>query len=124
MRFYVASKACEREKVHEICTELEEMGHVVTHDWTLFDLSNMTKDEISDQVWSDILGVCKANLLVLYMMNPHTYQGAWVELGAALGKCIPVVVIGHGGDDCPFLCLASRRFDTLEQFYEWMKNES
>ena len=124
MRFYIASKACEREKVHEICTELEEMGHVVTHDWTLFDLSSMTKDEISNQTWSDILGVCKADLMILYMMNQHTYQGVWVELGVALGKSIPVFVIGHGGDDCPFLFLASRRFDTLEQFYEWMKNES
>ena len=104
MRIYVAGKYCERFFVKEIYKLLEERGHEITVDWTNHNVypNDSSPDILATFADDDLRGVLEADLFIGDVLNQHEYKGLWVEMGIALGKGIPVWLIGENGDACIF----------------------
>jgi hypothetical protein len=100
MKIYVASKYEEKERVREVQEQLRQAGHTITYDWT--NNEQITTQQAENDFW----GVVEAEALVLIAEKDLHYCGALVEFGIALGRGIPVYVLGSALDDrCIFLRL-------------------
>lgn len=99
MKIYVAGAWCDRPRIREFMRRVRENGHIITLDWTRF-------EEPPDVQWpgnighrfyrhcalADLHAVASADLLV-QITHPET-RGSYVELGFALGRHRPAIVIG------------------------------
>lgn len=106
LNIYVAAKFEEKEKVRKAYDLLRHHGHRITHDWTNEDATRFPDGSeeqlqyLEDMAHADIEGVANADAVVLF---PHEKgKGLFVELGVALAKDIPVLVVSerdlHRGD--------------------------
>lgn len=100
MNIYVAGKWEEMARVREVQAQLRAVGHRITHDWTSYQ-----SDSPRDQAICDLTGVRCADVLVLIVEKDLRYAGAWVEMGIAIGRGIPVYVLGTAGDQNIFMNL-------------------
>ncbi len=100
MRIYVASKFEEQTRVREVMAQLRTAGHAITYDWTM-------NEQISpEQARKDVMGVLSADALVLIAEKDLNYCGALVEFGIAIGRELPIFVIGDAlNDRCIFMKL-------------------
>lgn len=92
MRFYIASGLPNFENVRVLAKALTDAGHTWTYDWTAH---GSVKDR--PEVWeptalAEMQGVTSADVLIL--MHPGG-RGTHVELGMALAKGIPVIMLGQ-----------------------------
>jgi hypothetical protein len=100
VKCYVATKFEEGARAAQVAKQLESAGHVITYKW-------WGCEQVSaEQALLDALGVCSAEALVLIAEKDLPYTGALVEMGMALGRNIPVYVIGTALDTrCIFMRL-------------------
>ena len=111
MRVYVASKF-ENPRAPEVAAQLEAAGHTITYKW--WGCSNFTQE----QALLDFYGVIHADALVLVVEDPALkYSGAITEFGMALGRGIPVYLMGNALDRNIFTLLPGvyRGIETLLQ---------
>ena len=101
MEIYVAAKYQDRDRVRELYYELSYLGHEITVDWT--NHNDVSPEKLTEYAVEDVGGVKEAKLLIALMTIKYEYKGLWVEMGIALGKGIPVWVIGDAGDSCLFM---------------------
>lgn len=99
MKFYVASKFENVERVREVMRTLEIHGHTLTCDWT-----ESTEDSIVGAE-KDIHGVQRADFLVGVFETPLKYVGSLMEVGMAIGMGIPIVILGSQLDGSIFMHL-------------------
>lgn len=95
MKIYVAAKWERRERAREIMDLLKQQGHVITHDWTHEDDSEMDERErdeyLEECAGQDEDGVHECEVFVI---EPTTgCKGAWVEFGIARSADKPIIVI-------------------------------
>jgi len=104
MKIYVAGKYQDRDRVRFIHQLLREQGHEITIDWTNHDIypNDAIAEKLSQFAQDDVWGVLNADIFIGLMTLPFEYKGLWVEMGIALGKGIPVYVIGDAGSNCIF----------------------
>lgn len=100
LRIYVAGASAEVDMCAEFIGRLRDAGAVITHDWTPSVLAyrGMADEAMSEvvrmsSVSADLAGVGMAELLWMLVPEGATI-GAWVELGYARGRGIPVHVSG------------------------------
>jgi hypothetical protein len=94
MKIYVSCSSKRSDLANEVMQKLEEVGHNVTLDWTV-DVPNedgMGSEELADRADKAIDAVMDANVLILLMTDEEQSVGAMIEVGAALGNRIPVLV--------------------------------
>ena len=105
MNIYVAGKYEDRDRVRFIHQCLKEKGHTITIDWTNHDIypNDAVQEKLSEFAQDDVWGVKEAELFIGLMITPYEYKGLWVEMGVALGKGIPVDIIGEAGKSCIFM---------------------
>lgn len=96
MKLYVAGNFNEKKYIRRIMDGFEKLGHEITQDWT------KEKEFCGEVAYRDIEGVKKADVVIIYFINSHTYKGAYSELGGALTLNKPVVIVGDAGDGCIF----------------------
>lgn len=94
MKIYIASKF-ENPRAPEVAAQLEAAGHIITYKWWA------NSDVTEDQALLDFLGVIHADALVLIVEEDLRYSGALTEFGIALGRGIPVHIMGHELDCVP-----------------------
>lgn len=125
MRIYVASKFNRAADVKVVQGKLKAAGHTITLDWTSHTVAGLTGQEREDALARfaqlDLDGVVEADALV--MVHDEASRGAFCEVGIALGRGIPVYVLGGRGaspDRAPiFYSLPYvRHFDTVEELLE------
>lgn len=97
MRIYVASKF-ENPRAPEVAAQLEAAGHTITFKWWESTVADAT------QALEDFNGVISADALVLIVDADYRYSGALTEFGIALGRHIPVYIIGNAIDINPRGC--------------------
>lgn len=97
MKIYLASNWKDRRRIKLSWIEpLKEMGHTITHDWTVMEderldtIGNPLRDVTyhKDCAIADINGVIEADLLLVIMDSPikfYSYRGTWTEIGTCLG---------------------------------------
>lgn len=111
MRIYIAAKFEDQERVRHIMEWLRLAGHVITHDWTANAQVNR------EQAQADLDGVMTADALLLVVEKHFNYCGALVEFGVALGRGIPIYVLGSALDErCIFMRLPELRRDISPLF--------
>lgn len=88
-RAYVATKWEEAPRAREVMLQLVEAGYEITYDWTV------QEQESGAQAEADIDGVAAADIYVGIFEKDLKYTGALIELGAALGREMPVYIIGN-----------------------------
>ena len=100
MKFYVAGKWEDRERVSQIMRILEGMGNEITCDWT----DHKYEDEEYPHQYcaDDVQGVKDADIYLGIFVAEYHYRGALVEMGIALGMGIPVWLLGDKADGCIF----------------------
>lgn len=117
MKMYIAGKYSEREFIRQIMDELESLGHVIAEDWT----KHTDLNQALIYAVRDTNGVKNSDALVEIMINPNTYQGAWVEFGIAIACDKPIYLIGDAGDDCIFTKYPLvTKFKTRYEFYQFL----
>lgn len=98
MMGYVGSAFGNKEAVREAQSALVAAGHGVTHDWTPEDSAGLADAELNAYQqrcgWDDVRGVERADFMLA--LNHSAACGLWWECGIALGRRIPVVVVGGG----------------------------
>lgn len=102
-KIYVASKFEDKARVRDTYAKLRAAGHEITCDWTNEEVKDLPDDElfhtIREAAKADARGVFNADAVILF---PHgNGKGLFVELGIAVGRGIPIVVVSDTGDE-PF----------------------
>lgn len=117
IKVYVAGKWEDRERVREVMRILKEDNFEITCDWTTHEYPPVGEEyKLAFYAIQDIEGVLKAEALLIMAEKEYNYRGALVEMGVALGKRIPIYVVGHGLDGCIFLEMPQVwRCDTLDK---------
>ena len=105
MKIYVAGKYQDRVRVKSIHQEIRRIGHEITLDWTNHNIypNDAVAGKLKGFAKDDVWGVKEADLFIGLMTEKYEYKGLWVEMGVALGKGIPVWIIGSAGDSCIFM---------------------
>ena len=106
MKIYVAGKFEDHDECRKIMDSLEQAGHVITCDWTVHYFSDKKcpkERRLKEHCLDDINGVKNCDCLVFNALNERNYRGALVEMGIAIGLNKPVLVLGHGIDNCIFI---------------------
>lgn len=90
MRFYVATAFTKKVKARAAMRQLEEAGHIITHDWTKHKSVKKVSD-LTAQMIQDLAGVAVADVFVLLWPGRYTSSA---ELGAAIAFRKYVYVVG------------------------------
>lgn len=86
MKIYVAGKWTSRVRAAHRMDKLEELGHKITHDWT----RDSVNPNFPELAITDINAVKSCD--VLWLILERGMEGAWVEVGIAIGAGKPVYV--------------------------------
>lgn len=102
-RVYVGAKFEAVEAARELMSVLRAAGHEITHDWTGESVEGKrgveVLDVLRDAALDDADGVKSADAMVL--LHHPNLRGGLVEMGIALGRDIPVIVVGGAGEAYP-----------------------
>ena len=123
MRFYVAGKYQERDKVRLVFRELEKLGHSITLDWTNHDIypNDAVAEKLGQFADDDVEGVRRADAFVGCLLNTHEYKGLWVEMGVALALNKPCYLVGEAGNSCIFINhKLVKKFKSFPELYEYL----
>lgn len=86
MKIYVAARFFEKEKVREIYSQLEKMGHTIIADWTKHKNSkpyDKNPDICREYSIEDFNGVKNCDVFI-FLTSKETGSGSSVELGSAI----------------------------------------
>lgn len=115
--FYIASAFDNRHKVAAIIKLLREMGHSITHDWTVQEVAYT--HHAAKHAQEDMDGVVACTDFVALFDEPLHPLNTYVELGMALGLGKRIYVIGNFDKDCIFSKLPGiQRFNALVDFLQ------
>jgi hypothetical protein len=136
MKFYIASRLENAERVKQLKRELEAMGHEHSYDWTVHgSVQNEGYETISRVAKAEAHGVLEADLVIVLLPGG---RGTHTELGIALGDALcraPKLIgilsesgeidFGNDGRTCAFyhhpLVAKLRSWETL---LEWVRGLS
>jgi nucleoside 2-deoxyribosyltransferase len=99
MNIYTATKWERRSEMNTINRTLESLGHRITHDWTVWEEENPSKDKASARhsaAMQDYAGVLQADL-VIFWDHPEANGARW-ECGMAIGAGKPVWIVHYEND--------------------------
>lgn len=119
-RVYVAGRFEEKELVRQVQESLRKLNYIIQLDWTWHERSDHGFP--SQYAIEDILGASTADIYVGIFLRSHSYKGALVEMGAALGNGKKVIIVGHAIDTCIFVGhpLAAQ-FETIDSMLDYMR---
>jgi hypothetical protein len=100
MTLYLAASWDRQDVIRRQVPRFERVGHQITYRW--WEQPGATDPVIlRRQAAQDLDGVAQAEALVLYYHHPS--EGKAVEMGFALGRGIPVLVVGAPPPGCETL---------------------
>lgn len=122
---YLAARFSRQTEMRAIRDRLEAAGHTVTSRWitgvhddttegglTGATLARFAKDDLAD--------IDSAELIVVFSDQPSSKGGMWVELGYAMGRGTPVVIVGPAVN---LFCHLTRCYPDAEAFLSAMEQE-
>jgi len=98
VRFFIAGRWSDRNRVRELIYAARERGHEVTHDWTIKDVPDKSFVELQECALNDLDGVRRCDAFVFLADQEFQFRGAYTELGAAIALGKPVFIIGSCAD--------------------------
>lgn len=94
MKIYLTSSFPERIYLRQIADDLGQDGHEIVSDWIYIATSFI--DEKDQRLWVslNVQRIKESDLVIVFVGAPPS-EGCWIELGYALGRKIPVFVVGQ-----------------------------
>jgi nucleoside 2-deoxyribosyltransferase len=89
-KIYVAASFEDRQIVSQIEQSLIIKGYEIVSNWT----DHLNLDKADEYAEEDLNNIKQADLLIMYNSNLKT-TGKFIEVGMAIMKNIPVIVIGN-----------------------------
>lgn len=125
MKFYVAGRFSEKEKVKEINTLIKSKGHSLSGDWTDnigSDNYEKTKDRSRKYAFEDLSGVIQCDVFIL-LLSEKGGTGSSTELGAAIALNKKIYAVGKhiGNNMFNFHPLVNHRLTLEEVLNEFEK---
>lgn len=112
MKFYIASRLENWEKVKYVANALKDAGHKQTYDWTTHgSVQGESEERLTEVAENEKEGVATADIVVVVLPGG---RGTHVELGIAIGMNKPVLICAESEE---FLLLDDRTCS----FY-WLPN--
>lgn len=99
MNIYTATKWERRREMSSINDIIRGLGHNITHDWTIWEEQNPSKDKESARhsaAMMDFTGVMQAELLIFWD-HPEANGARW-ECGMAAARGIPIWIVHYEND--------------------------
>jgi hypothetical protein len=96
VNIYTATKWERRREMGTINHMIRELGHTITHDWTVWEERNPSKDPRDTRhaaAMLDYAGVMQADL-VIFWDHPEANGARW-EAGMAIGSGRPVWIVEY-----------------------------
>jgi nucleoside 2-deoxyribosyltransferase len=96
VNIYTATKWERREQQNQYNREIERFGHRITHDWTVWEEQNPSKDATSRRhaaAMMDYAGVMQCELLILW--DHPDLKGACWEAGMAAARGVPIWIVDY-----------------------------
>lgn len=120
-KLYVAGKWYDKEKIQIKIRELEQLGHEITHNWTICETEyHSTDDRLRANAIDDINGVKNADIVVVVMDDvKYTYRGTSHEVGAALALNKPVYLYCPDPDNTEWYQGCFSRHPCITLFRDW-----
>lgn len=129
MRVYVAGRITELDKVREVQDGLRERGHEITHDWARavpetalraggVGAAYLAVPDIDKLRYAvdNLSGVLRAEIVIA--VCGLGWVGTYIEIGAAMGRGTPVVIIGTPERESVFWHLSLvQRIDNLSDLW-------
>ena len=103
MKFFIAGRWTDRERVRELFTKVQLAGHSITRDWTIYEAPDNDTKFLRECALGDLQGVRDCDLFVLLADQEFQFRGAYAELGAAITLGKPCYIIGGGADKCIYV---------------------
>lgn len=118
MNVYVAAKWEEKKQANAAQAKLSIRGHRITFDWTTGDGTNKPKE-----AKTDYQGVVDADAVLV--LNHEKLFGGATEMGIAIGRDIPVYVVGAEVRDNIFFHLTEfvQTFGSVDQAIDKMERD-
>ena len=96
MNLYLAAPWASRDTLPAIATQFEAAGHTIIERWwehADVDFANPRNiPELEDIATRDFMGVVQADVLVV--INSALSEGKAVEMGIAIARFIPIILVG------------------------------
>jgi hypothetical protein len=121
IKVYFAGSYDIRKGLRQIRDKIKSAYIEVTSEWIDYDFEAADAPESREHyAHVDVEDILEASILVLFVSTASTSGGMWTEFGFALGRKIPVIVVGYQGVEVPnpFLELAVARVDSREELVE------
>lgn len=95
MKIYIATKYTSKRRAKKLMKQVRGAGHSITVDWTKTDQKvENNENSLSEIATMDAIGVSDADALLL-LTTKHGGRGMYTELGIAIARKIPTIVIGR-----------------------------
>lgn len=113
MKIYVATGLEHADRARVVQSVLRDDGHEITYGWTVHgSVQDAGPKRIAEVARLEAAGVRAADLLIAILPGG---RGTHVEIGLALGRGIPVILLQHVDDaeklpTCAFYSLARRHY--------------
>ena len=90
MKIYIAGSWAERDVIKDLMKYLEDIGHVITEDWTLHTGKNMNHEYAT----KDINGINECDVFILFLSKDKTFGKAF-EMGYACSADKHIIAFGN-----------------------------
>lgn len=123
MRVYVASKFENCAAVSDAIAQLTAAGHTITRDWTVQEHWDWSTPGAAERLawraaYLDVEAVRQSEVFIMLTYEGLSMQGAYVELGVALGLGKLVYIIGEQPRNIFSFYPGVRVVETLDQVIE------
>lgn len=90
MKIYIAGSWADREAVKDLMVYLEDIGHVITRDWTVHNKKNMNHEYATE----DINGINNCDVFILFLSKEKSFGKAF-EMGYACSADKHIIAFGN-----------------------------
>ena len=123
MKFYIASKFTNKEKVRELQKHLKSLGHEITHDWTTHEDMRpfINNQKIAGKyAKEDLDGVRSSDVFIALCDDAKGSVGMHTEIGAAISSFLDkgkpsVYVLGKELDAMFYFHPAVKRIKSIDE---------
>jgi nucleoside 2-deoxyribosyltransferase len=129
MYIYLAGKWSDKEDITHKMSQLTNMGHKITHDWTLNESVTREPSDLGKFAQLDIDGVLMADCFIGVMTDiKYAYRGTFTEIGCAIGTEKKIFIYcpdkeSYCKTNCFFYHPSIVHFNTWEELIESIKTK-
>lgn len=119
MKVFVSGKFDDKLFIKNKIIELQQLGHEITFDWTVFEDDTCNEDLAKIAAINDIDGVKKCDVHIIIISDKdYVYRGTFTELGCSLGLNKKILIW------CPFdtaYCMSNPFYyhPLIRHFKDW-----